>query len=169
MVNRYLKWAHISERKFKQILKYFCHDIDAKTTSKLTSISRNNINKIFMQIRVRIFEICAENSIFQIGEIEVDESYFGAKRVRGKRGRGARVKTPVFGLLKRDGRVYTQVVKNCSVSELMPIIWEYASKDSVIFSDCFKSYEGLLDYGFKHHFRVIHSKNEFAKGNNHIN
>ena len=35
------------------------------------------------------------------GEIEEGESYFGAKRVRGKRGRGAGKKTPVFGLLKR--------------------------------------------------------------------
>ena len=30
------------------------------------------------------------------GEIEIDESYFGAKRVRGKRGRGIGKKTPVF-------------------------------------------------------------------------
>ena len=53
---------------------------------------------------------------------ELDESYFGAKRIRGKRGRGAAGKTPVFGLLKRDGNVYVQIVKNCSKDELMPII-----------------------------------------------
>ena len=86
---------------------------------------------------------------------------------KGKRGRGASGKTPVFGLLKRNGKVYTQVVKNCSVSELMPIIEELASKESTIFSDCFKSYDGLVDYGYKEHFRVIHSKNEFAVGTNH--
>jgi len=51
----------------------------------------------------------------------------------------------------------------------MPIIEELASKDSVIFSVGFKSYEGLIDYGYKQYHRVIHSKNEFAKGNNHIN
>ena len=39
------------------------------------------------------------------GVFELDESYFGAKRVRGKRGRGAAGKTPVFGLPKRDGKV----------------------------------------------------------------
>ena len=49
-------------------------------------------------------------------------SYFEAKRIRGKRGRGAAGKTPVFGLLKRDGNVYVQIVKNCSKDELMPII-----------------------------------------------
>ena len=87
-------------------------------------------------------------------------SYFGAKRVKGKRGRGASGKTPVFGLLKRNGKVYTQVVKNCSVSELIPIIEELADKESVIYSDGFKSYDGIVDYGNKEHFRVIHSKNE---------
>ena len=53
---------------------------------------------------------------------ELDESYFGAKRIRGKRGRGAAGKTPVFGLLKRDGSVYVEIVKNCSKEQLMPII-----------------------------------------------
>lgn len=71
------------------------------------------------------------------GEIEIDESYFGAKRVRGKRGRGAGGKTPVFGMLKRDGKVYTQVVKGCSGSELLPILREFADLDnSTIYSDC---------------------------------
>ena len=49
----------------------------------------------------------------------MDESYFKAKRVRGKRGRGVSGKQLVFGMLKRDGKVYTQ--KNCSTGELMPI------------------------------------------------
>ncbi len=82
--NKYLKLSHISERKFRLILLYFCSDINATTTSKLTGISRNSINKIFLQIRVRISEICEEDSIFQTGEIEVDESYFGARGVKGK-------------------------------------------------------------------------------------
>jgi len=80
-----------------------------------------------------------------------------------------RGKTAVFGLLKRNGKVYIQVVKNCSVSELMPIIEELASKASIIYSDGFKSYDGIVDYGYKEHYRVIHSKNEFAVGSNHTN
>ncbi len=38
------------------------------------------------------------------GEIKIDESYFGSKRVRGKRGRGASGKQSVFGMPKRDVR-----------------------------------------------------------------
>ena len=104
------------------------------------------------------------------GEIEIDESYFGAKRVRGKRGRGAN-KTPVFGMLKRNGQVYTQIVKGCSTNELLPILSNFADiENSTIYSDTWKVYDGLVDYGAKAHYRVKHSKNEFAKGNNnHIN
>ena len=53
---------------------------------------------------------------------KLDESYFGAKRIRGKRGCGDAGKTPVFGLLKRDGKVYVEIVKNCTREQLMPII-----------------------------------------------
>ena len=91
--------------------------------------------------------------------------------MRGKRGRGAGKKTPVFGMLKRNGCVYTQIVKNCSANELLPILKDSSNlTESTIYSDCWGAYDGLVDYGAKAHYRVKHSKNEFAKGNNnHIN
>ena len=67
-------------------------------------------------------------------------------------------------MFKRDGRVYTQIVKNCSANELLPILKEFSEH-----SDCWKAYDGLVDYGTKAHYRVKHSKNEFANGKNHIN
>ena len=73
-------------------------------------------------------------------------------------------------MLKRDSRVYTQIVKNCSANELITILSEFSDLDeSVIYSDCWKAYDGLVDYGAKAHYRVNHSKNEFANGKNHIN
>ena len=73
-------------------------------------------------------------------------------------------------MLKRDGKVYTQIVKNCSASELIPILSQYSELDSsTIYSDCWKAYDGLVDYRVKAHYRVKHSKNEFANGKNHIN
>ena len=103
------------------------------------------------------------------GEIELDESYFGAKRVRGIRGRGAKGEIPVFGMLKRDGKVYTQIIRNCSISEIVPIIEANADKEATIYTDRFKTYDGLADYGYKKHYRIRHSLNEFAKGHSHIN
>jgi transposase len=95
--------------------------------------------------------------------------YFGAKRVKGKRGRDSFGKTIVFGMKKRDDKVYTQIVKNCSASELLPIIAEHALCASTIYSDKWKAYDGLVNMGYKRHYRVKHSDNVFANGKAHIN
>jgi transposase len=169
MSNKYQKGSHFSVRKYREILKLFSEDISASVVSNITGISRPAINRIFIVIRKKIAEHCEINSVFETGEIELDESYFGARRVKGIRGRGAKGKIPVFGMLKRGDKVYTQIVRNCSVSELLPIIEDKVDKDSVVFTDGWKSYDGLVDYGYKEHYRVKHSANEFAKGRNHIN
>ncbi|MDA0305534.1 MAG: IS1595 family transposase, partial [Proteobacteria bacterium] len=100
------------------------------------------------------------------GEIEVDESYFGGKR-KGKRGRGAAGKIPVFGLLKRGGRVYTKIISDASSETLIPIIKRKVIPDSIVYSDCWKAYNVLDVSDFKH-FRINHSE-LFADKKNHIN
>jgi len=167
MKNKYLNRSHITEGKFREILRCFALDITATNTAKLTGISRPTINKIFLLLRHKI----ASNYTIQdktFGEFELDESYFGAKRVRGKRGRGAAGKTPVFGLLKRDGKVYVEIVKNCSREKLMPIIQGKILEGSTIHTDGWKAYDGLILNGYTHH-RVYHSHNEFARGKCHVN
>ena len=72
-----------------------------------SGISRLSVNKLFDKIRERISQDCELHSPLGKGEIELDESYFGEKRVRGIRGRGAKGKISVLGMLKRDGKVYT--------------------------------------------------------------
>ena len=104
-----------------------------------------------------------------MGQIEVDESYFGAHRVRGVRGRGAKGKTIVFGLSKRGDKVYTEIINDCSAATLQSIIKGKTSVDSVIHSDGWRGYNGLVDFGYKKHFRVHHGNNEFARGSSHIN
>ena len=97
MINRYLKHAHISEAKFKQILKCFTEDFTASQTTLLTDISRNTINGLFAKFRLRILDLTTNREGLG-NEVEVDELYFGARRVRGKIGRGALGKIPVVGL-----------------------------------------------------------------------
>jgi len=111
---------------------------------------------------------CEDISPFD-GIIEVDESYFGAKRVKSKRGRGASGKIKVFGMFKRGDKVYTQIVDNCSRDTLHSIIKERISTTSTINSDGWRGYNGLVDLGYKKHYRVDHSANEFARGKSHIN
>ena len=168
MSNKYINRSRISESKFRQILQLFCLDIDAHTIAAITGLSRNTINRHVRLMRERIAELCYRSSPSS-GEIEVDESYFGARRVRGVRGRGAHGKHIVFGLIKRGGKVYTQVVRNCSATELLPIIREKVSEESIVYTDGFKTYDGLVDLGYKKHHRIKHGQNEFAHGTNHIN
>ena len=169
MSNKYFFRGKISEEKFRRIVRLFCLDIEAKKSAELTNLNRSTENNIYRKLRERIAELCEAESPFTNGEVELDESYFGARRVRGIRGRGARGKTPVFGMLKRGDKVYTQIVKNCSISELLPIIKGRTDTGAIIYSDGFKSYDGLVNYGYKRHYRVKHGENEFALGHNHIN
>ena len=133
--NKYYNRSRISEKKFREILKYFCYDETASKTAIYTSINRNTINKIYDQIRQKIFLALSWQEEKSFGEFELDESYFGAKRIRGKRGRGAAGKTPVFGLLKRDGKVFVQIVQNCTREQLMPIIQGKILEGSTINTD----------------------------------
>lgn len=119
-------------------------------------------------IRIRISEFCEQNSPFR-GEIEVDESYFGARRQKGKRGRGAYGKTPVFGILQRGGKVYTEIVPNCAKATLQAIIRGKVSPESIIHSDQWRGYNGLVDIGYEKHYRVKHGDDEFANDKSHIN
>jgi transposase-like protein len=125
------------------------------------------VNRIFALLRRRIASESEGVDVFS-GEVEIDECYFGARRVRGKRGRGARGKVPVIGLLKRGGSVYARIISNCSRKLLWPIIQGRVLEGSTIHTDGWRSYDGLIINGYKH-YRVYHSKDEFVRGKSHIN
>ena len=168
MKNRYLHHAHISEVKFREVLKLFCADIPALTVAGLVGLSVQSTQRLYDRLRLRILQFALEEARPFAGEVEIGESYFGARRVRGKRGRGAAGKTPVIGLLKRGGKVFTAIVENCSRQELMPIIKGQVLSESIVYTDGWKSYDGLVLGGYKHH-RIHHHENQFARGKNHVN
>ena len=168
ITNRYVKRSRISEAKFREIVRCFSLDLDAHQTALLIGLNRNTINRYLLLIRTRIAEFCEQSSPFY-GEVEVDESYFGAKRIKGKRGRGAYSKTPVFGILQRSGMVYTEIVPDCAKQTLQAIIRGKVELESVIHSDSWRGYNGLVDLGYKKHYRVHHGNNEFVNGKRHIN
>jgi transposase-like protein len=168
MKNRYHFRSRISEKKFRQLLKLFALDLEATKIAKLTGISRVTVNKYLKAIRTRIAEDSERGSPVG-GEVEVDESYFGPRRVRGKRGRGAGGKTIVFGLFKRNGKVYTEIVPDVKRRSLQAIIRGRVDIGSVIHSDGWRGYDGLVDLGYEKHFRVHHGKSEFVRGKSHIN
>ena len=155
----------LAKKKVERLMEYFVGGVTARTASELTGVNRNTATRYFHLFREIIASKIAEDFKFE-GEIELDESYFGGKR-KGKRGRGAAGKVPVFGLLKRKGKVYTTVISDAKSSTLLPIIKEKILPDSIVYTDTFKSYNALDVSEFKHQ-RINHSK-LFADKANHIN
>ena len=99
MKNKYAYRSRISEAKIRQLVKLFSVDLTASQIAELSGVNRNTVNRYVTAFRERIARYCEAESPVK-GEVEVDESYFGARRVRGIRGRGARGKTIVFGLFR---------------------------------------------------------------------
>ena len=167
-LNRYYRYAKISERKTRQIIRYFALDLTADKTAQICGLTHKSVKQIYLKIRNRIAEQAERASPFRACEIEVDESYFGARRVRGKRGRGAGNKTIVFGIYKRNGKVYTEIVPDVQKKTLQAIIGGRVALDSVIHSDGWRGYNGLVDVGYSKHLRINHSEDVFALSLIHI-
>jgi len=135
--------------------------------AELSDVRRPTINQVF-KLRTRIAQLCDASSPFS-GEVEVDESYFGGRRVRGKKGRRAGGKTIVFGILERHRKVYTEIVPNAAKKPLQDAIPGQIALDRIIHSNGWRGYDGLVDRGYKKLFRVNHGQHEFTRGNCPIN
>ncbi|GAA4352226.1 IS1595 family transposase [Hymenobacter saemangeumensis] len=166
--NRYYHRAKISEAKFRYLLRLFALDLTASDTARLTGLSVRAVNDLYLRLRRRLQAWCPVPAGLD-GAVELDESYFGPRRVRGKRGRGASGKTIVFGLFKRGGRVYTEIVPDCSKKTLQAIIRGKIDAAAMVNTDGWRGYDGLVDVGFDRHFRVHHGQDEFVHGASHIN
>jgi len=166
--NKYVNRSKISEKKFREFLRLFTVDLDASQIAHITGLNRNTVNRYLKELRGKIAEYCKQSSPLS-GEVEIDESYFGARRIKGRRGRGALGKTIVFGIFRRNGKVYTEIVPNCARKTLQAVIRGRIELESVIHSDGWRGYDGLVDLGYKKHFRVNHGSNEFVQKKSHIN
>jgi len=165
------KCAHISRRKFDTIFDCFVSDTSAKQASDISKVNYNTSKRYFQLLRKAIIEASIKDRIEVnlSNGIELDESYFGPTRIRGKRGRGAGGKTIVFGILKRKGKVYTEIIHSARRIELMPIIRKVVRSGSDIYTDGWRSYDALGVYGYNHK-KVKHEENEFVKDREtHIN
>ena len=168
-----IKYSKLSDYKIKKILKCFCSDIDATKTAEILSLNRKTINHYFRIFREVIFEKQQQDLSLFFGEVELDEAYFGAKRLRGvnmrqKRGRGT-WKQAVFGVFERDGGVYTELIPNAKSETLRKVIRGKVSLESILFTDGWRGYSGLLDMGFEKHFRIDKSKSFSNQNGVHIN
>ncbi|OIN83387.1 IS1595 family transposase [Francisella sp. TX07-6608] len=160
-----MRRSRLSSYKQDKLIELFIAGSTARTASQLVSVNKTTASYYFHRLRMLIYENSEHLEMFT-GEIEVDESYFVGTR-KGKRGRGAGGKVPVFGLLKRNGKVYTVIIPDAKSDTLIPIIREKVKPDSIVYTDTFRGYNALDVSEFKH-YRINHSK-LFAKKHNHIN
>ena len=139
-----------------------------------TGIDRKRIYRALLIVREAMAQDIPE--VFS-GTVEVDETYLGgqwknkrrSKRAGGaKRGRGTQ-KTPAFGILCRNGKVWAEIVADVEAETLLPLIKRRVKRGSVVCSDTWKSYTGVAAKGYVHRL-VEHGKGEYSDGKgNHIN
>jgi len=160
-----MRKSRLSRDKQQRLIEHFVAGTTARTAGALVGVNFKTAAYYFHRLREIIYQATEDETPFS-GEVEVDESYFGGRR-KGKRGRGAAGKVPVFGLLKRKGKVYAKVIPNAKSKTLMNIMANRIVPDSIVYSDAFHSYNILDTSGFTH-YRINHSK-LFADKKNHIN
>lgn len=160
-----MRKSRLSWYKQQRLIELFVAGVTARTAASLVSVNIKTAISYFQRLRVLIYEQSEHLELLE-GEIEADESYFGGSR-KGKRGRGAAGKVPVFGLLKRNGKVFTVVIPDAKEATLIPIIRQRVKPDSIVYTDTWRSYNALDVSEFKH-YRINHSK-LFADKQNHIN
>lgn len=164
MATMYKRKSRLTASQQSKLIEHFVAGTTARAAGQIVGVQYNTAINFYKRLRKLIAS--KQESYPLSGEVEADESYFGGHR-KGQRGRGAAGKVPVFGLLKRGGRVYTAIVPDCAASTLIPIISEQVTPDSIVYTDSFRAYDSLDTSAFKH-LRINHSL-LFAEGRNHIN
>jgi len=157
--------SRLSSYKQDRLIEHFVAGTTARTAAALVGVNKTTAAYYFHRLRELICAAVDDDTPFH-GEVEVDESYFGGKR-KGKRGRGAAGKVPVFGILKRGGKVYTKVIPDAKSDTLIGIMQHKIVPDSIVYTDAWGSYNALDVSDFRH-YRINHSE-LFADRQNHIN
>ena len=137
--------------------------ISAKQIQRETGVTYKTAWRMFNQIRSLLKEDCEP----LVGEFEVDETYIGARK-HGKRGRGAEGKTPVLGIVQRDGDVSASIPTSLKSSVVVPLIKGRALPRSMVYTDEYPTYNYLKEHGFKHK-RVHHGSKVWVAGDAHTN
>lgn len=137
--------------------------VAAAEIMRITGVTYKTAFRMMHQIR----KLMRQGASLFEGTVEADETYIGGKR-KGKRGRGASGKTPVFGMVERQGRVYAKAVPNVKGSTVMPLIRDHVKIGSTMMTDEYGIYNGSKKAGYKHK-RVNHGKKEYVRGNVHTN
>ena len=141
----------LSKRVQKKLLEFFVLEVTARSAADILGIHPKSAVLFYRKIRMVISHhlALAADEVFK-GSVELGESYFGGRR-KGRRGRGAAGKVVIFGILKRNGRVYTVVVDNAKSETLLPVIKKKIMPDNIVYTDNLSSYRTqVISYTISH-------------------
>jgi len=147
------------------VIKLFKLDTSVRELAKQLGLAYNTVYRLYHILHHAIVITDTNYQSFS-GEIEMDQSYFGERR-KGDRGRGAAGKVPVFGILERCRKVTVEVVPDVKGDTLLELAIKKIKRGSLIYTNRFRSYNGLVSYGFKH--KRIDQGKRFAYGKVYIN
>jgi transposase-like protein len=128
----------------------------ARMAAELEGINRNSAIRFYIKHQKVITAHVEQEAPPLAGHVGFDESYFGGDR-KGKRGRGASGKVPVFGLLQRSGKFHSLMIPHAKPITLMGNIREYVQPESIVLMDGYYS-ESCRDVPKCHHVRIDHRK-----------
>jgi transposase len=164
LTGTWLGQSKVTLSRWLWLVKLFELEVTPHQAARQVGISYPTAWRVFTLIRRAI--LAGEEPMLLKHEVEADESYFGGRR-KGRRGRAAAGKVPVFGILERRGRVSVTVVPNVQAKTLMEQTLRKVKRGSLVYTDKFGVYDALTFCGYRH-LNVDHGK-AFTRGRVHIN
>jgi len=163
---RWINNGNLNCVNWLRLIKLFELEVSTRKMASQLGIAYGTALKAVTTLRMAIMAHAEDTSWPLAGEIELDESYFGGRR-KGKRGRGAAGKVPVFGILERDGRVWVQSVPDVRAETVMNLTITKVRRGSIVYTDRYQIYDALMFCGYRH-LKVDHGK-YFSRGRVYIN
>ena len=163
---RWLNHSNISCTDWLRVVKLFELELSTRKIAKQAGLTYKRAYLAVTILRLAIMSQAEDGEVLLGREVEMDESYFGGRR-KGKRGRGAAGKVPVFGILEREGRAFVQVVPNVTAKTLLDLAVKKVRRGSIVYTDKYGAYDSLMFCGYRH-LSVDHAR-RFSRGKVSIN
>jgi transposase len=169
MKNKYLKGAHISERKFRELLKLFCEDLTATQIANISGISRVTINNYLRMIRNKIANFCDDNN--PAGYLIDNEfaAFSSTDNLTMQEKPQHELNTTVFGIYKSDNGIFTNLLSDIDKATITEIVRsKKINGNAGKWYDKLKQYSGIANFNSYKLIRINNDELETAKGRGQI-
>ncbi len=173
MKNRYLKGAHLSERKFKEILKLFSEDLTATQIASISGVSRVTVNSYLKKIRQQIARYCEQQqpaeSMVKPGNSQERHDHYEHRNghdtaVSVKTEVSRAIKPIVFGIYRHSERLHTEILPDVSRAMIHAIVRGRSVLETLGTAERLRHFSNVVDLGHYRLYRLEH--NSIGENNN---